>query len=131
MLIYSFHPFSRRFVLLLPKIAFLGNFGVKKGILGFLSVTISIFLYDDNTNVSQLILATCSYMVFLRLVDVLCRYCQKIAFWAILGVKKGFLGSQGVTIFIFLYEDNTIVSQLILATCSYIVFIGLVDVLCR
>ena len=113
------------------KIAFWAILGVKNGVLGFQGVTIVIFLYEDNTKVSQLILQTCLYIVFTSLVDVLCRYYQKIAFWAILGVKNGVLGFQGVTIFIFLYEDNTKVSQWILQTCSYIVFTRLVDVMCR
>ena len=100
------------------------------GVLRPESVTIFIFLYEHNNNVLQLILETCSYMDFIRLVDILCCYCQKLAFLGNFGGKKGILGSQGVTIFIFLYEDNNNVLHLILETCSCMVFIRLVDVLC-
>ena len=89
MLIYSFHPFGGRSVPLLPKIAFWAILGVKMGVLRPQSVTIFIFLYENNNNVLQLTFATCSYMVFIPLVDVLCRYCQKIAFLGNFGDQNG------------------------------------------
>ena len=79
--------------------------GVKNGVLRPQSLTIFLFLYEKNNNVSQLILATCSYIVFIRLVDVLCCYCQKIAFLGNFGGQKGFFRVPGCYYFhIFLWR---------------------------